>query len=77
MANLTTGSTAMQAKALASAGGTASGSALSLWLHNTNAWANEYMPLISMIGIIVGTCMTVWYYTSLIRIKKKELERNK
>ena len=45
---------------------------MSLWMHNANAWADTYMPLITALGILSGAIMTGWYYSGIIKQRKRE-----
>ena len=64
----------MQTKADIASGVTVSMSGFALWLHKTNAWVAEYMPLITAIGIIGGLIISAWYYWRSIKIKAVESE---
>ena len=61
-----------QIKADLSSAATVGLSGVSLWMHNANAWANTYMPLITAVGILSGAIMTGWYYYSIIKQRKRE-----
>ena len=61
-----------QIKADVSSAATVGLSGLSLWMHNANAWADTYMPLITALGILSGAIMTAWYYRSIIKQRKRE-----
>ena len=61
-----------QVKADLSSAATVGLSGVSLWMHNANAWADTYMPLITALGILSGAIMTAWYYRSIIKQRKRE-----
>ena len=61
-----------QIKADLSSAATVGLSGVSLWMHNANAWADTYMPLITALGILSGAIMTAWYYRSIIKQRKRE-----
>jgi hypothetical protein len=61
-----------QIKADLSSAATVGLSGVSLWMHNANAWADTYMPLITAVGILSGAIMTGWYYYSIIKQRKRE-----
>ena len=61
-----------QIKADVSSAATVGLSGVSLWMHNANAWADTYMPLITALGILSGAIMTAWYYRSIIKQRKRE-----
>ena len=61
-----------QVKADLSSAATVGLSGVSLWMHNANAWADTYMPLITAVGILSGAIMTGWYYYSIIKQRKRE-----
>lgn len=62
----------MTYKADLASAATVSMSGVALWLHNANAWAADYMPLITAFGIISGACLTAWYYWQSIEQKKRD-----
>ncbi len=62
----------LQMKADISSGSTVILSGFALFLHNTNTWFAEFMPLISGLGILFGAFMTWWYYTRMARERKRE-----
>ena len=61
-----------QVKADLSSAATVGLSGVSLWMHNANAFADTYMPLITAVGILSGAIMTGWYYWSIIKQRKRE-----
>ena len=61
-----------QVKADLSSAATVGLSGVSLWMHNANAWADTYMPLITALGILSGAIMTGWYYRSIIKQRQRE-----
>ena len=61
-----------QVKADLSSAATVGLSGVSLWMHNANAWADTYMPLITAMGILSGAIMTGWYYSDIIKQRKRE-----
>ena len=61
-----------QIKADVSSAATVSLSGVSLWMNNANIWADTYMPLITALGILSGTIMTGWYYSGIIKQRKRE-----
>ena len=61
-----------QVKADLSSAATVGLSGVSLWMHNANAFADTYMPLITAVGILSGAIMTGWYYYSIIKQRKRE-----
>ena len=61
-----------QVKADLSSAATVGLSGVSLWMHNANAFADTYMPLITALGILSGAIMTAWYYRSIIKQRKRE-----
>ena len=61
-----------QIKADLSSAATVGLSGVSLWMHNANAWADTYMPLITALGILSGAIMTGWYYSGIIKQRKRE-----
>ena len=63
---------AAQIKADMSSAATVGLSGVSLWMHNANAWADTYMPLITALGILSGAIMTGWYYSGIIKQRKRE-----
>ena len=61
-----------QVKADLSSAATVGLSGVSLWMHNANAFADTYMPLITAVGLLSGAIMTGWYYWSIIKQRKRE-----
>lgn len=68
--------TVMQQKGDIANTATVAGSGFALWLHQTNAWVAEYMPLITAVGIIGGLFAACWFYYQSIQIKRRELENS-
>ena len=41
-----------------------------------NGWVAEYMPLFTLVGIIIGLLLSWWYYSSSLKMRERQHQQD-